>query len=261
MSLRSQLGSLRRQIVGSLYSRRVPLGDLGPIVTFSFDDFPRSAYTVGGNILKGYGVRGTYYASIGLMNSTNELGEQFRRSDLEALVADGHELASHTFSHISCSSIPNSDFLYEVDRGRKAIQDLTGQEDSRNFAFPFGDFTLGARRTLPMQLASCRGILGGFNGPDIDLSLLRANSLYGDIDKSKMAERLIDKTVSQKCWLIFYSHDVRPSPSRFGCTPQFLEAVVSHASKTSARIMTVAEVLGERGILPCRHDLVTSVTA
>jgi peptidoglycan/xylan/chitin deacetylase (PgdA/CDA1 family) len=260
MGFRSQLGSVRRKVLGSLYSCRVPLGHRGPIVTFSFDDFPRSAYTVGGDILKGYGVRGTYYASIGLMNRSNKLGEQFRRSDLEALVADGHELASHTFSHIPCSSIPNSDFLYEVDRGRKAIQDLTGQEDSRNFAFPFGDFTLGARRTLTMQLASCRGILGGFNGPDIDLSLLRANSLYGDIDKSKMAERLIDKTVIQKNWLIFYSHDIGSSPSQFGCTPRLLESVVSHASKVGARIMTVAEVLGELGILPCRNGLVASVT-
>lgn len=261
MGFRSQLGSLRRQILGSLYSRCVPLGRRGPIVTFSFDDFPRSAYTLGGDILKSYGARATYYAAVGLMNSSNELGEQFRQSDLEALLADGHELASHTFSHISCRSIPNSDFLYEVDRGRKAIQDLTGQEDSRNFAFPFGDFTLGARRTLTMKLASCRGILGGFNGPDIDLSLLRANSIYGDIDKSKMTEQLIDKTISQKGWLIFYSHDVRPSPSRFGCTPQFLESVVSHVSKTGARIMTVAEVLSELGISVCREATANSVPA
>lgn len=261
MGFRSQLGSLRSQILGSLYSRRVSLGPRGPIVTFSFDDFPRSAFTVGGDILKSYGVRGTYYAAIGLMNSSNELGEQFRRSDLEALVADGHELASHTFKHISCRSIPNSDFLYEVERGRKAIEDLTGQEDSHNFAFPFGDFTLGARRTLTMRLASCRGILGGFNGPDIDLSLLRANSIYGNVDKAKVAERLIDNTINQKGWLIFYSHDVRPTPSRFGCTPQLLKSVVSYASKTGARMMTVAEVLGELGFSACRKATENSIPA
>jgi peptidoglycan/xylan/chitin deacetylase (PgdA/CDA1 family) len=251
MNLRSQLGSVRRHVLASFYSRPVRLGPLGPVVTFSFDDFPRSAYTAGGEILKSYGVRGTYYAAVGLMNTFNELGEQFRPSDLEALVADGHELASHTFSHISCRSIPNSAFLAEVEHGRKAIRELTGEQDSGNFAFPFGDFTVGARRSLSANLASCRGILGGVNGPDVDLSLLRANSIYGDIDDSGVVERLLDRTVRQKGWLVFYSHDVQRNPSRFGCTPQLLESVVSQAIKVGARIMTVAEVLGELGATAC----------
>src|SRR5208282_1782759 len=155
MDFRSQLGSVRRQLLGSLYSRRVPLGNGGPIVTFSFDDFPRSAYTVGGAILKNFGARGTYYTAVGLMNTTNELGEQFRRADLDALVEDGHELASHTFSHVSCRSIAPSQFVDEVDRGRKAIEEVTGERDSGNFAFPFGEFTLSARKTLRSRLASC----------------------------------------------------------------------------------------------------------
>ncbi len=50
----------------------------GPIVSFSFDDFPRTAYSAGGAILERFGVRGTYYAAAGLMNTANELGEQFR---------------------------------------------------------------------------------------------------------------------------------------------------------------------------------------
>ena len=122
MDFRSQLGSVRRQLLGSLYSRRVSLGDGGPIVTFSFDDFPRTAYTAGGAILKNFGARGTYYAAVGLMNTSNELGEQFRRDDLDALVEDGHELASHTFSHVSCRSIPHSQFVDEVDRGRRRLR-------------------------------------------------------------------------------------------------------------------------------------------
>jgi hypothetical protein len=47
----------------------------------------------------------------------------------------------------------------------------------------------------------------------------------------------------QKSWLIFYSHDVQDTPSRFGCTPELLEFAVSCALQTSARILTVAEVV------------------
>jgi peptidoglycan/xylan/chitin deacetylase (PgdA/CDA1 family) len=245
MNVRAQIGSLRRQLLSSAYSRRVPLGPRGPIVSFAFDDFPRTALTGGGRILKSYGVRGTYFAAIGLMNSSNELGEQFRPEDLDSLLADGHELGSHTFGHVSCRSVSQSTFIREVEKGRKAIEELTGQTDSGNFAFPFGEVTLNAKRVLGKGVASCRGIWQGLNGPEVDLNLLRANSLYGDRDKSDRIKELILENERQKGWLIFYSHDVRDTPSRFGCTPALLEFAVSFASRRRARILTVADVVAE----------------
>jgi peptidoglycan/xylan/chitin deacetylase (PgdA/CDA1 family) len=243
MSLRSQLGSLRRKVLGSVCSSPAVLGDSGPIVSFSFDDFPRSAVTEGGTILKNFGARGTYYASISLMNTCNELGEQFRREDLDALLADGHELGSHTFGHISCRSVSSSQFAKDVEKGRQTIQELTGREDSANFAFPFGDVTLGARRVLNARLASCRSNWRGLNGRHFDLSLLRANSLYGQDDSA--AKQLIVENERRSSWLIFYTHDVRPNPSKFGCSPSLLESVVSFAVRRGSRVMTVADVLGQ----------------
>jgi peptidoglycan/xylan/chitin deacetylase (PgdA/CDA1 family) len=106
MILRAALGMVRRRVLCTLHQRSVSLCDRGPIVSFAFDDFPRTAYTTGGSILKSFGVRGTYYAAIGLMNTSNDLGEQFQADDLYSLVSNGHELAGHTFSHIRSSSIP-----------------------------------------------------------------------------------------------------------------------------------------------------------
>src|SRR2546429_5422660 len=75
MSLRSALSDVRRKTLCSLYSRKVAWGNRGPVVSFSFDDFPRTAYTVGGAILKRLEVRGTYYAAPGLMGTTNRSEE------------------------------------------------------------------------------------------------------------------------------------------------------------------------------------------
>jgi len=94
MSIRSHLGALRSSIVCSLYRRTIPLGSDGPIVSFSFDDFPRTASLVGGQILEKFGARGTYYVAFGLMNRCDELGEQFHSEDLDSLVENGHELGS-----------------------------------------------------------------------------------------------------------------------------------------------------------------------
>jgi peptidoglycan/xylan/chitin deacetylase (PgdA/CDA1 family) len=245
MGLRFYIGAVRRHFLSSVYSRHVPLGDRGPIVSFTFDDFPRTAYTVGGRILQEVGVRGTFYAALGLMNTSNELGEQFRLDDLHLLTKDGHELGSHTFSHLSCRKAALLEFRQDVHKGRDAIRNTTGLLDSGNFAYPYGAVTLRAKKILGREMISCRGTSGGINGPEVDLNLLRANSLYGDMDQFMQAERLISQNEHQKGWLIFYSHDVGSRPSRFGCTQSLLAAVVSLAAKRGSRIMTIADVLRE----------------
>jgi hypothetical protein len=85
------------------------------------------------------------------------------------------------------------------------------------------------------------------NGPEIDLNLLRANSLYGNLDRAEAAKKLIRENEKQGYWLIFYSHDVAAQPSRFGCTPALLHEVCSFAAERGARFMTVAQVMKDLG--------------
>ena len=259
MNARMQLGRLRRQLLSSLYTRRSRLSHEGPIVSFTFDDFPRSALTEGGRILKSHGARGTYYAAVGLMNTVNHLGEQFRREDLDTLLSDGHELASHTFSHVSCRSVSCSKFQKDVREGRRAIEELTGRADWGNFAFPFGEITLKAKKAIGADMASCRSIWQGLNGPEVDLNLLRAKSLYGDLNKAAELRELVLENGRQKTWLIFYSHDIREVPSPFGCTPELLEFVVSCARDSGARIMTVAEVVAGLSTVPVEKGQVSEL--
>jgi len=249
MSLRSVLSGARRKTLCSLYSRRVPWGDRGPVVSFSFDDFPRTAYTVGGAILKSLDVRGTYYTAPGLMDTTNHLGEQFRAEDLRSLLKDGHELASHTFSHISSHTVSSSVYCDDVDRGRKAIKEIAGVSDSGNFAYPYGDVTLDAKKILGPQLCSSRSIFPGINGAKFDLNLLLANSLYGDEAQIAKAQELILENEKRRHWLIFYSHDVQPKPSPYGCTPRALESVATFAIRQGCRVLTIRAALEELDVL------------
>ncbi len=245
MLVKRQLGEVRRKFVSSLCKRPASLGTRGPVVSFTFDDFPRTALTAGGEILRSHGILGTYYAAAGMMDTSNHLGDQFRASDLDKLLRDGHELASHTFSHVSCRSVSVERFRSDVEKGRRAIEEITGQSDSGNFAFPFGQITVNAKRAVGQVVASSRGIMGGFNGPVIDLNMLRANSLYGGESNRARVRDLITENERQQGWLIFYTHDVSATPSPYGCTPELLEYAVSFASQSRARVSTVAEVLSE----------------
>jgi peptidoglycan/xylan/chitin deacetylase (PgdA/CDA1 family) len=243
MSLRTAVGTVRRGMLSHLLSRRVPLGNAGPLVSFSFDDFPRTAYTVGAPILQGFGARGTYYVTPGLMGKVNNLGEHYSLQDLQSLVEQGHELASHTHSHLSCREVPLHSFRADVRKGRQAIFDQMAIADSGNFAYPYGDVTLRAKQALGLEMLSCRGTTKGINGPEVDLNLLYANSLYGDLTHLAVVQRLILENEARKGWLIFYTHDVCSRPSRFGCIPELLEAAVSFAAQSRAKIVTVADAL------------------
>jgi peptidoglycan/xylan/chitin deacetylase (PgdA/CDA1 family) len=247
MSLRSHLGFVRRSTMCALHRRTVSLGDRGPIISFTFDDFPRTAYLVGGAILEEIGARGTYYVAAGLMNASSELGELFEEDDLHSLLEKGHELASHTFLHSSCRSVSLAAFAEDVHEGMKAIEHLAGHNAS-NFAYPYGDVTLRVKKALGPSLTSSRSVIPGFNGQAIDLNLLRATRLYGDIDSSRQIEDLILQNVRQRSWLIFYTHDIRSNPSQYGCTPALLKFAVSLAARSGSRILTVQEALAEAGV-------------
>ena len=255
MSLRAHLGDVRRGILSGFCRRLVSFTGRGPIVTFTFDDFPRTALTAGAAVLEHFGARATYYVAMSLMNSKNELGEQFRPGDLRAALDRGHELAGHTFSHLSARQVGLDVLENDVERGELAIRQETGAPGTGNFAYPYGDVTLGAKNKLGSKFVSCRGTCRGLNGPDVDLNLLRANRLYGGLESADRAKRLILENAEKGYWLIFYSHDVAVKPSRYGCTPELLETICSFAEEREARFMTVAQVMEELGQHPRRNNL------
>lgn len=243
MGLRSQLGKVRSTYLDTFHKRTIALGNLGPIVTFTFDDFPRTALTAGAGIIELFGARATYYVAMGLMGCENQLGAQFRCADLHALVERGHEVALHGFKHISARKTPVEEFVRDVAEGERAIQEYVPVGASSNFAYPYGEATLATKRRLGPQVRSSRGTIAGLNGPEVDLNLLRANSLYGGDDQMDRVRQLILKNQAQKSWLIFYSHDVTERPSPYGCTPSLLQEAVSFAAGQGASLMTVVDVL------------------
>jgi peptidoglycan/xylan/chitin deacetylase (PgdA/CDA1 family) len=257
MFFRGLLASARRGIISALGRREVRLPDMGPLVSFSFDDFPCSALQVGGAILKSYGMSGTYYTAMGLMGTVNELGSQFRAEDLATLLKDDHELGSHTFGHVSCRALPLSKFEAEVIKGKEAVERITGGRQFHHFAYPYGDVTLRAKAKIGARCASCRSILPGINTSPVDLNLLRANHLYSWSFDMDVISRLVTRNDKQRGWLIFYTHDVSDRPSAFGCTLSQFEGVVKLVAQAGATVLPVGKAV-ERAIgvhLPDRDEM------
>jgi peptidoglycan/xylan/chitin deacetylase (PgdA/CDA1 family) len=211
-----------------------------PLISFTFDDFPRSALHAGGDILRSYGVAGTYYASFGLMNQDSPVGPIFLESDLAGLVADGHELGCHTFAHCSAWKTPARDFETSLLENRRALARVLPQAGFRTMSYPIDGPHPRNKQTASWQFACCRGGGQTFNSGTLDRNHVRAFFLEQSRNEPELIKDMIDRNCRAGGWLVFATHDIRDSPSRFGCTPGFFEDIIAYAARSGARILPVA---------------------
>jgi peptidoglycan/xylan/chitin deacetylase (PgdA/CDA1 family) len=227
----------------------------GGVVSFTFDDFPKSALA-GGRILERHGARGTFYTAMKLAGTSDILGPMFDHEDILAAHRTGHEIGCHTFTHCDLRYAKRSTMLAEICENSTALYSLIEGFVPTNFAYPYGEVTLKAKYVVGSRFSSCRGIVGRINHGVADLAELPAKRLYSaDFDEAEI-RRLIDNNSSVNGWLLFFTHDVVEIPSPFGCTPSQLEAVVAYAAERTT-ILPVRDVIAGLGGAP-RNSFVSS---
>ena len=238
----SMAARLVRELGGLFCTRPAKVSWPGGVVSFTFDDFPRSAWVNGGAILEKYDRRGTYYTAMGLAGSGCALGPMFVPDDLAAVHASGHEIACHTHSHRDCGRASRAEIAAELDANAAALAQILGGAAVTNFAYPFGALSLSAKNALGPRFASCRGTGRGVNHGTVDLADLFSPSIYSrNFDRERLCQ-LIDDAQAAGGWLIFYTHDVSDEPSPFGCTPTQFQSIVAYAAG-NAPVLPVRDVL------------------
>jgi len=236
-ALKRPQGQYQRITASALSRRPFTIVPEGPIISFTFDDFPRSALLTGGAILRSYGAAGTYYASLGLMGRQAPTGRIFSPEDLEVLFAQGHELGCHTFSHCHAWDTPPDVFESEIIRNREALSKLAPKASFHTFSYPISVPRAQTKERISKYFACCR--CGGqtFNVGNVDLNYLSAFFLEQSRDNPEIVKSLIDQNQRAQGWLIFATHDISDDPTRWGCKPRFFEEIVKYAVKSGARIL------------------------
>jgi len=214
-----------------------------PLISFTFDDFPRSAFTVGAEILAECGAAGTYYVCLGLLGNDSPSGSLCTAEDLRALLASGHELGCHTYSHCHSWDTRPEVFEESVLKNRAALETLIPTMKFESFSYPLAEpRPLTKRRTAP-HFRCCR--VGGqkFNAGKADLAGLAAYFLEQSRGDLQAVKDMIDCNRAARGWLIFATHDIADRPSRYGCTPEFFRAVVRYSVSSGAAILPVTSAL------------------
>jgi peptidoglycan/xylan/chitin deacetylase (PgdA/CDA1 family) len=240
-----------------LFRRRLAVRIALPLISFTFDDFPRSAFLEAGSILRRYGILGTYYASLGLMGKQSHLGPMCEAEDLKELVHLGHELGCHTFGHCHSWNTPPDVYERAILENQQALTEVLPGASFQTFAYPHSAPRLAVKKVAGRYFRCCRGgglkagcylhrhAAGGqtFNWGVTDLNYLSAFFMEKSRDNPEAVKSLIHQNARARGWLIFATHDVCADPSSFGCTPDFFEQVVQWSLESGARILPVVKAL------------------
>jgi peptidoglycan/xylan/chitin deacetylase (PgdA/CDA1 family) len=226
----------------------VPLRNATPVVSFTFDDIPKSAATTGARILEDHGARGTFYVSGGLVGTASPNWAVVEVQDIVALHGQGHEIGCHTFSHKRTCDLDAPSLAEEITHNRRYFRSLDPSIKVGNFAYPFGYGSFARKRQLKAEFKSCRSIVPGVNSGAVDLQFLRSIPLIDQrIDRDGI-ERAFDDAQINNGWLIFYTHDVADRPSPYGCSPALMNHALEAASRRQIPVLNMAEALQCAGI-------------
>lgn len=236
-------GRYWRTLTGLYFRSSFQMCNSVPYISFTFDDFPRSALQAGGEILKDFGLRSTYYASFGLIGTAAPVGNIFVRDDIKELLADGHELGCHTFAH--CHSLDTRPKVFEdsIIKNMSALSEVAPGAKFGSFSYPISGPRLDTKRRVATHFLCSRGGGQTFNSGTTDRNLLKAFFLEKSRGDTEQVKEVIDQNRRARGWLIFATHDISEKPSPFGCTPSFFEAIVKYSLDSGAVILPVAEAM------------------
>lgn len=208
-----------------------------PVVSFTFDDAPETALR-GADLLESRGFLGTFYLCFGLLGRDGPLGRFVNVEQTRDLIGRRHEVACHTAHHLQAECVPGTDYAADIDENHRLARQIFGIE-ATSFAYPYGSVTLTAKRAAATRHVTCRTTRSGLSVGTFDAALLPAVSIYGDATLLSRSEAMLKACALRRGWLIFYTHDVDVSPSRFGCTPEHLNCLIERAVDLGCDVLPV----------------------
>ena len=237
------LTRVRRRFARHLPTKPFAMRNAEPLVSFTFDDVPNSAYTNGAAVLDEYGIRGTFYIASGTCGTNDTYWHVIERDQVRDLHARGHEIGCHTFSHAAVDELDAAAMEDECRRNLESMRELCPDVELTNFCYPFGIVSLQRKLQLQKRFDTCRGIFEGVNAGTIDLGLLKVIELYDRTLSRDKLRHVLRRVRERNGWVIFYAHDVAQQPSLMGCSPALLRTVIETVQGQNLACLSIRQAL------------------
>lgn len=235
--------SLTRFIARMAQVRPARMQGRRPVASITFDDFPKSAWTVGGALLARHKLRGTYYAAGNFCGRTVNSTVFYDESDLRALAAAGHEIACHGYGHEQTPLLSNQALAADRQRNAQFLAPFLGGAKLESYAYPHGASSLRTKKFLAPLFTNLRGVHQGINEGRIDLAQLNAMPIEKRSFSKEIIAAAIGRALRNNGWISFYTHDVSETPSEYGATPAMLAEVLDRLAEARIDVLPMREAV------------------
>ncbi|MGC1304954.1 MAG: polysaccharide deacetylase family protein [Caulobacteraceae bacterium] len=246
--MRRVMGLMHR--ANNFVTRKLPLKQARsrlerPLASLTFDDFPKSAWTVAGPILERFGARATYYAA-GRFRGISEDGvDYFDADDLRAAHRAGHEIGAHSYAHRMAPTVASAELSVDAERNAETLSEILGGARLSSYAYPYGEVSPRTKALMGQRFGTARGIRPGVNARRIDLAQLLAVPIEHRRWRPDEILAAAREAKASNGWLILFTHDVCDTPSPFGCTPEMLTQVMEMLAAETIPVVPVKHAMAE----------------
>ncbi|MBN2357003.1 polysaccharide deacetylase family protein [candidate division KSB1 bacterium] len=169
--------------------------------TVSFDDTRSSHFQTSAPELERRGMVGTFSLNTSYVVDWN---------DWRRLALAGHELASHTHTHVRCTEITEDQLHRELQRAKQEIMlHIPEIERVPSFTYPFGLYNEATHAVVREYHISARTGWGinNYDLSDDELLELKGRGVYPPYDMSYFNEQ-VDYAVRNRGWVLIYFHSI-----------------------------------------------------
>lgn len=188
-------------------------------VSITMDDGYVSQRVFMRRLLEDRGFRGTFYVV------TSWLDDEDQWEAWRPLSDGGHEIGSHSVTHVALDALAPEALAQEVQTSREAIVEHFGATQGRSLAFPFSKTSPAAVAAVAAAgYQAARTGLSDLNPPSPDdLFLVRSLHPLSDTEATEI-QGWIDLTLDEGAWLVVGVHGLRDpdeplSPTQEGWEP------------------------------------------
>jgi peptidoglycan/xylan/chitin deacetylase (PgdA/CDA1 family) len=214
-----------------------------PIASITFDDFPKSAWERGGQILARLGARGTYYTAGTFCGRTVDGTQFYDESDLRALAAAGHEIACHGFGHQPTPTLSDAALAEDMNRNAAFLAPFMGGARLESYAYPYGASSVRTKKFYAPHFSNLRGVHPGIIQGKTDLAQLNAVSLeMRSFSPEKLGQAIADAK-AHNGWIAFYTHGVSDKPTEYDSTPAILKEALERVADAGIEFLPMREAV------------------
>jgi peptidoglycan/xylan/chitin deacetylase (PgdA/CDA1 family) len=211
------------------------------VASLSFDDVPQTATQAGADVMEQAGVRGSYYVCGSHTGGAFEGRAQHELADLVRLREAGHEIGCHTYAHQDATLVGHGARRRDHAANQAFAAEALGGDRLITFAYPYGSTSFRSKLFYSRRFMACRGVFAGLNVGVIDLAELRAVPIESHAFDISRVRALAAEAKDRAAWLIFFTHDVQPEPSPYGCRREELDQVVGALADAGIEVLPVRE--------------------